>query len=139
LGETNAPDTSLEHSGELFRSDGQTDARAFDGGHGNADEVSLFIDHGAAAITRVEGAVDLYGFHLALVILAETGDRALVDRDIGVALLEGQRLAEGKALDVNRHGFHEGGLALQIDGPREVPDAVHLEYRQIAAGVARHD
>src|SRR5437773_11668423 len=88
LMESDSADAPQEHAGQLVRRDGQADVGAADGGDGDADQVAVLIDYRAAAVARIDGAVDLDCFHLTELVLTQARNRTLVDRNAWVAHLE---------------------------------------------------
>lgn len=89
------------------------------------------IDHGTAAVAGIQGTVDLHPCQLAALVEAEAGYGALTDGNRGVALAGGQHLTEGETEHVDRHGFCQLGVVVQIDRLRQRLNARHLEDRQV--------
>jgi hypothetical protein len=134
VGDSAGADPAVQHPCQVGGRDGQADAAAADDGHGDADQPPVRVHHRAAAVARVQVAVDLHRRHLAVLPLADAGDGPRADRD-GRVPSAGQALAEGEAEDEHLHGLHRFGRLVEVDWPGQVRGARHAQDGEVLVGV----
>ena len=97
------------------------------------------IDHRAAAVAGVQGAVDLHQGQFAVVVLSQAGDGTFAHGNRRAALARRQDLAEGKAEGEDGHRFRQGGFVDVIDRLGQILDAADFDDRQVLFGIDRQD